>query len=50
MSVSNIAGVLIVVWGAIAVVVVVLVARKFAKWDRESGDATRREANRRNRR
>ncbi len=50
MSVRDIAGVLIVVWGAIAVVIVVLVKRQFAKWDRESGDANRRDPDRGGRR
>ncbi len=40
MSVNGVALVLIVCWGAIAIGVVVVTARWFAKWDRDGGDET----------
>ncbi len=41
MSVNAVALVLIVVWGAIAIAVVAVVARQFAKWGREDDERTR---------
>jgi hypothetical protein len=41
LSVNAVALVLIVVWGAIAIAVVVVVATQFATWGREDDDGTR---------